>query len=181
MDDATATALENLAGKTGRSADEWLGIARGLIPLGHAPAVARLKSEYGIGHGYANTLMLVVRSEKPAGEPDVDPVDRQYSGAKSVLRPIYDVLVAEVTAFGPDVQVAPKKDTVSVRRAKQFALIAPATRDRVDLGLNLRGVPERGRLVETGGMCTHKVAIRAASEIDAEVVGWLREAYDQAG
>ena len=35
MDDATATALENLAGKTGRPADEWLDIARALVPLGH--------------------------------------------------------------------------------------------------------------------------------------------------
>ncbi len=181
MDDPTATALANLAAKTGRSTDDWLGIARALIPLGHAPAVAKLKAEYGIGHGYANTLMLVVRAEKPAGEADVDPVDRQYAGPKAGLRPIYDVLVAQIGSFGSDVEIAPKKDTVSLRRAKQFALIAPATRDRVDLGLNLGGVPGRGRLVETGGMCTHKVAIRAASEVDAEVIGWLREAYDRAG
>ena len=78
-------------------------------------------------------------------------------------------------------QVAPKKATVSVRRAKQFALITPGDPRPVDLGLNLPGVPGRGRLVETGGMCTHKVAIRAASEVDAEVVGWLGEAYDRAG
>ena len=55
MDDATATALANLAGKTGRPVNEWLDIARGLIPLGHRDAVAQLKTEYGIGHGYASS------------------------------------------------------------------------------------------------------------------------------
>ena len=34
---------------------------------------------------------------------------------------------------------APKKGYVSVRRARQFAILQPSTKDRFDLGLNLKG------------------------------------------
>lgn len=180
MDDATATALGNLAAKTGRSVQEWLDIARPLVPLGHRSGLEKLKADYGIGHGYANTLMLTVRAEQ---SPDLgaDPVDLQYAGAKAGLRPLYELLVTSATSLGPDVEVAPKKATVSLRRAKQFALITPATKDRIDLGLNLPGDPGGGRLVIAGGMCTHKVGIRAVGEVDTEVLGWLRDAYQRAG
>jgi hypothetical protein len=77
--------------------------------------------------------------------------------------------------------VAPKKATVSLRRAKQFALITPATRDRIDLGLNLPGTPGQGRLVAVSGMCTHKVGLRSADDLDDELLGWLRQAYQRGG
>jgi hypothetical protein len=178
MDDATAVVLDNLAAKTGRPVTEWLDIARGFIPLGHRAAAARLKAEHGIGHGYANTLMLVVRAE---AEPVDDPVQAQYSGAKAGLRPLYDLLVERAASLGGDVEVAPKKATVSLRRVKQFALITPATRDRIDLGLNLPGVPGQGRLVAATGMCTHKVGLRSADDLDDQLHGWLDEAYRRAG
>ena len=62
MDPERQTSLDNLAVKTARPVADWLELARSCIPLGHKAGVERLKSEYGIGHGYANTLMLVVRS-----------------------------------------------------------------------------------------------------------------------
>jgi len=180
MDDATTTALNNLAAKTGRPVAEWLDIARAHIRLGHRAGLEQLKSEYGIGHGYANTLMLTVRAETPAGDSAPDPVQAQYSGTKTGLRPLYDLLVGHATSLGPDVQVAPKKATVSLRRAKQFALITPATKDRIDLGLNLPGVPGQGRLALAGGMCTHKVGLRTTADVDDELLGWLRDAYARA-
>lgn len=180
MDDAAATVLGNLAAKTGRSVQEWLDIARPLVPLGHRAGLEKLKADYGIGHGYANSLMLTVRAEQ---SPDhgVDPVELQYAGAKAGLRPLYELLVSSATGLGPDVEVAPKKATVSLRRAKQFALITPATKDRIDLGLNLPGDPGGGRLMVAGGMCTHKVGLRSIDEVDTELLNWLRDAYLRAG
>lgn len=180
MDDATATALRNLAAKTGRSAAEWLDIARPLVPLGHRAGLDKLKADYGIGHGYANTLMLTVRAEQ-SPNAGADPVDVQYSGPKAGLRPLYDLLVSSARDLGPDVTVAPKKSTVSLRRSKQFALITPATKDRIDLGLNLAGAPAAGRLIAASGMCTHKVGVRGPRDVDAELLGWLRDAYLSAG
>jgi len=178
MDEATANALDNLAAKTGRSVPDWLQLARDSIPMGHRVAVEHLKSTYGIGHGYANTLMLVAKQD---GATSDDLVEAQYAGPKAGLRPICDLLLSRATALGDDVEVAPKKTGVSLRRKKQFALITPATRDRIDLGINLPGAPADDRVVLAGGMCTHKIAVRAVAEVDTELERWLREAYDRAG
>jgi hypothetical protein len=37
------------------------------------------------------------------------------------------------------------------------------------------------RLESTSGMCTHRVRLASADELDAEVIGWLEEAYRRAG
>jgi len=183
VDPERQKSLDNLAAKTGRSVADWLDLARSCIPLGHKAGLERLKSEYGIGHGYANTLMLVVRSEEPgaAAAAAADPVDAQYAGAKAGLRPLYDRIIEAATGLGSDVQIAPKKASVSLRRAKQFGLITPATKTRIDLGLNLPGDADGGRLVATGGMCTHKVGLDNVSQLDDELLHWLREAYNRAG
>jgi hypothetical protein len=31
-----------------------------------------------------------------------------------------------------------------------------------------------------GGMCQYKVKVTAASEVDTELIGWIRQAYDAA-
>jgi hypothetical protein len=50
----------------------------------------------------------------------------------------------------------------------------------VQVGLNLRGVEPTGRLLAAGGMCTHRVDVTAADEVDDELLGWLRAAYELA-
>lgn len=105
----------------------------------------------------------------------VDLSEAQYADREQ-LRPIYDAVLTLMASFGDDVEVAPKKASVSLRRAKQFALVEPATKSRVDLGINLTGAEPTQRLKAAKGMCTHKVAIP-----DVELVGgWLRLAYEAA-
>lgn len=81
--------------------------------------------------------------------------------------------------FGEDVEIAPKKTSVSPRRRTQFGLLTPATRTRLDVGLNLSGEPPTPRLREKGGMCSHVVAVTGLSDIDDELLGWLRRAHDR--
>jgi len=72
---------------------------------------------------------------------------------------------------------------VSLRRSKQFGLIQPSTATRVDVGLNLKGVGAKGRLEASGSfnsMCTHRVRLENAKQVDAELPGWLRKACDNA-
>jgi hypothetical protein len=87
-----------------------------------------------------------------------------------------------VHGFGPFEQ-APKKAYVSLRRKKQFAMVGPATKDLVEVGLNAKALPPAARLktMPPGGMCAYTVRIASARDIDAELVGWLRSAYDGAG
>jgi hypothetical protein len=70
-----------------------------------------------------------------------------------------------------------------MRRSKQFAMLGPATRDQVELGLNIRDLPPHPRLkpLAPGGMCQYTVRLSSAGEIDADLLGWLRAAYDGAG
>lgn len=178
MSDPAATMIANLEATTGRSLGEWVDLARATGLEKHGAIVAHLKSDHGLKHGYANLIALtLLRDGEPEGEALVD---AQYTG-KENLRPVYEAIVAAVTAFGDDVELAPKKTGVSLRCAKQFALITPATRNRVDLGINIRDVESSERLAEVGGMCTHRVAVTDVSEVDQQLVGWLRTAYEQAG
>jgi predicted transport protein len=117
------------------------------------------------------------RAHAPVGETEL--VEAQYTGAKAALRPLYERILAEAVQLGDDVEVSPKKTSVSLRRNKQFALVTAATNTRVDLGFNFRGHAATDRLKEEppGRMCTHVVRITSMEQVDAEVLGWLREAY----
>jgi hypothetical protein len=62
-------------------------------------------------------------------------------------------------------------------------MIGPGSASRVDVGLNMKDVPATARLVaeKPGGMCQYKVRLTSPAEVDAELVRWLRQAYDSAG
>ena len=112
-----------------------------------------------------------------------DPVGHLFKGDKDALRPLFEQVVAAAKALGSDVEIAPKKANVSLRRRKQFALLQPTTRTRLDLGLILRGTAPRGRLEPSGSfnaMFTHRVKLAVPADLDAELLTWLKDAYDEA-
>lgn len=165
--------------KTGRSLDAWIALARGLGTERHGEIVAALKREHGLGHGYANMIALLVRGYGTSAGDEL--LEGLFAGAKAGLRPVYDRVLEVVRGFGDDVEVAPKKTMVSFRRSKQFACFTPASSKRVDLGIALKdAAPDDPRVVATpGGMTSHVVRIGAADEIDADVVAWMRTAYER--
>jgi hypothetical protein len=183
-EDGMASLINNLEAKTGRTIDAWIATARAAGIGKHGQLVAHLKKEHGLTHGYANQIALRALAAKDAPAPgSEDLVEAQYAGAKASLRPIYEALVAAVRSFGPDAQFAAKKAYVSLRRSKQFGLIQPSTSTRVDVGLNLKGVPIGKRLEASGSfnaMVTHRVRISSTKEVDAELIRWLRQAYEGA-
>jgi len=107
-------------------------------------------------------------------------VDAMYAGSKAPLRPLHDRVIELVRGFGPDVELAPKQAYVSLRRSKQFGTVGPGPGGRLEIGLNLKGEEAGGRLELASGMCTHRVRLASPEEIDADVTGWLREAYARA-
>ena len=122
----------------------------------HGEIVKALKTEHGLGHGYANLVAHHAKGDaKPAGDEGGDLVDAMFAGPKAGLRPIYDSLIAEVRTFGPDVEIAPKKTYVSLRRSKQFGLVQPTTKARVDVGINLKGSPPAGPARGVGFLQRH--------------------------
>lgn len=140
-----------------------------------------LKTDYGLSHGAANRLALVALALDP--NPASDPQAALYPPAKAGLLAIHGRLMALVHGLGSDVEIAPKKGYLSLRRRKQFAMIKPATR-HVDLGLILAGRVPAGRLESAAtfnALFTHRVKVHSVDQIDDELVGWLTEAYGQAG
>lgn len=179
---ATETQLRNITAATGRTVDDFATALAPYGPLPHGKLVAVLRSDFGLTHGNANLIATKVR-EHAAGGPAAgdDLLAAQYAGAKAGLRPIHDRLVAMARGFGPDVSVIVQKTAVSLRRKKQFGVIQAASAKRVQLGLNLSVTPVDPRIVPTSGMCSHRVDLASAEAVDADVVAWLRAAYDEAG
>jgi hypothetical protein len=186
LNKAVETQLNNIQTKTGKSLDELVAWVKGTGLTKHGEIRDRLKTDFGLGHGDANTLThyaLQSDGASQAADKSEDAVlDEIYSGPKAALRPIHDALMARITALG-DFEIAPKKGYVSLRRKKQFAMLGPATNTRFELGLNMKDIEGTDRLLAQppGGMCQFKVKFTDASEVDDEVVSWVRQAFDAAG
>jgi hypothetical protein len=181
--DAIATFERNIESQTGRSIDDWITLLAATNLEKHGQMVAWLKAEHGLSHGHANHLAKR-RLEATAPRSTDDPVAHLFADGKEGLRPLYDRLIAVATGLGPDVEIAPKKANSSIRRSKQFALLQPSTKTRLDLGLILKGQPPQGRLEASGSfnaMFTHRVKLTSLADIDDDVKAWLKAAYDAAG
>ena len=179
MDKALQTMIGNMPEKTGKSLEEWKAILKQKNFAKHGEAMKFLKGEHGVTHGFANTI---IHLSKENTQDANDLVTAQYKGKEDLL-PIYEKLIAVVSDFGKDVITTPKKTSVSVIRKKQFALIKPATKTRIDLGLKLKDKPVTNRLGNSGPfgtMCTHRVQLTSTSEVDNELKMWLKEAYEKA-
>ena len=187
-DEMAASMIANMPEKTGKSLDAWLKIANKAMKANglakHGEIVKHLKAEHGLTHGYANLVAhKALASDAGSAASTDDLVEAQYAGPKAHLRPIYDALLKAVGKFGKDVEISPKKAYVSIRRSKQFAIVQPSTKDRVDVGINLKGREPAGRLEKSGSfnsMVSHRVRIENPKQVDKELIGWLKDAYAEA-
>ncbi len=194
---ALVTQLKNIQQRSGRRVADLLAAVAASGAVKHGERRSWLMQQFGLGYGDANTLVHFMDKPLPdlgdggaapaaaagaAPPPAADVLDTLYTGAKAPLRPLHEAVMTLVRGFGP-LEEAPKKSYVSLRRKKQFAMLGPATKDSVEIGLNAKDLPEHPRLkhLPPGGMCQATTRITAASEVDATLAGWLRRAYDAAG
>ena len=180
MEKALQTMINNMPEKTGKSLDEWKKILKAKGFAKHGEAMKFLKGEHGVTHGFANTIIQLSKENNDTAD---DLVTTQYKGKEDLI-PIYKKLLSVVEKFGKDVTITPKKTSVSIIRKNQFALIKPATKTRIDLGLKIKDKPTTDRLENSGPfgtMCTHRVKLSEAKEVDKELTDWLKEAYEKAG
>jgi predicted transport protein len=183
MDASEITMAENLQKITGKTLDEWKQIALASGFQKHGEMMKFLKEQHGMGHGYANFVIhKALKTDAGSADDKSQLIENQYKG-KENLRPFYETLMAEILKMGTDIEVAPKNSSVSLRRKKQFCLLEPKTKTRLELGLNMKNVEATGP-VETcqpGGMCTHKIRVEKMGDINETVFNWIRVAYGQAG
>ncbi|XOV80446.1 MAG: DUF5655 domain-containing protein [Aestuariibacter sp.] len=176
------TMLTNLPDKTGKPLTEWMTILGDTQHDKHGQVVTYLKSEWQVTHGFANLIAQQFLQKNLNSDDDL--VATQYSNGKEALQPIYEQLIKHLAGFGKDVEIAPKKAYVSIRRKKQFAIIQPSTKSRLDVGINLKDTAPTDRLENSGSfnaMVTHRVRLTDMTQVDEELVQYLKNAYQQAG
>lgn len=175
--------IKNLEENTGKKFEEWLKIARNSGFAKHGELIKFLKTEHGLTHGYANLVAHKARQSDAGSTEDADLIKDQYAG-KENLKPLYDQLIKAIEKFGNDVELAPKKAYVSLRRKKQFGLIQPSTKTRLDVGINLKDKEPEGELEKAGSwntMVSHRVKLSAEDKIESDLISCLKEAYEGAG
>ena len=186
LDKAVQTQLDNIQKKTGKSFDELAEIIHKSGLTKHGEIRDYLKRELGLGHGDANALVhAVMKSDgqrTAVGKAEDTVLDEIYSGPKAGFRPIHEKLIREINRFG-EYEGIPKKGYVSLRRKKQFAMIGPKTNTRFEVGINAKDFKKSARLSEQpkGSMCNYVVTLTNSSEVDDELVAWLKSAFESAG
>jgi hypothetical protein len=179
-----ASYLENIKAKTGKTADDFrvLAAKKGLEKTGEI--VTWLKTEFELGHGHATAIAhLLTHADAIKASPE-DKVAAHFSGNKSAWRKAYDALEGKLRKFGSDVEIAPNRTYINLcRGAKKFGIVQISSADRIDIGIKLKGVAASERLEVSGSwnaMVTHRVRVADAKEINAEVLAWLKQAYEAA-
>jgi hypothetical protein len=184
--------VAELKGKTGRSLEEWIALAKKEGPKEDKARREWLKTRHKLGTNSA--WWISERVDGKGGEEDSPEaylktadvyVEGQYVGAKEKLKPIYYELLKLGKSMGADVKACPCKTMVPLYREHVFAQIKPTTNTRIDLGFALTHYKGKlpKRIIDTGGLAkkdriTHRIEISSIDEIDAEVKKWLRTAYE---
>ena len=169
--------LRNIERTYGRSIDELVAVVAESGLTRHGDVVAMLKERLGMTHGAAHRVSLVAR-ERLAG-----PASQRSPAPPPAVEATRAELLRTIEALGSDVEQAPKKGYVSLRRRRQFAMLQPGAR-WVNLGLVLPGVEPAGRLepaARWNALFTHRVRVASTSEVDDDIRAWVRAAYDAAG
>src|SRR6476469_9496555 len=186
--------VSELKRKTGRTLEEWCAHIQKAGPTDLAARREWLKAKYKLG---TNTAWWLAEradgqptwDESPAAYLAVAPryVDEMFAGPRAALRPLADALMRLARDVADDIRFCPCKTIIPFYREHVIAQVKPATNSRIDFGRSLGpDVPFTPRLKDTGGLrkkdrITHKIEIAKPEEIDVEVEGYLRAAYDRDG
>ena len=183
--------VTELKTKTGRTLEEWMKHIKKNGPKTEQERREWLKTEHGLG---TNTAWWLTERAEGKGAETADPelylktaeqdVEKMFAGKKATLKPIYDALLKLGLKVGKEAKACPCQTIVPLYRNHVFAQIKPTTQTRIDLGFALGDMKPTGRLLDTGGFAkkdriTHRIPISSLSEIDDEVMHWLKVAYDR--
>jgi len=176
--------LDTIKAKTGKTPADFRALAAKKGLTQYRDVMDWLKSDFGLGHGHANVIaQLLVNADRIQISPD-DKLAAHFAGEKARWRSTYDAFVAKLAGLGDDFKAAPTSSYISLLRGtKKFGIIQISAADRIDIGIKLKSAAPTGRFEAAGtwnNMVTHRVRISDPNLIDAEVLAWLKQAYDAA-
>lgn len=178
--------LDNIRAKTGKTPEEFRVLAekKGLLQPGvkTGQIVTWLKEDLGLGHGHAMAIVLTLKNATQPKSSKEERVAKHFRGDKAKWRKPYEALLTKIRKFGPDVSVSPTNSYISIlHKGKKFAIVS-ITSEHVDIGIKLKGTKTTERLEAAGAwnaMVTHRVRIDDPKQINAEVISWMRQAYEK--
>jgi Domain of unknown function (DUF4287)/Domain of unknown function (DUF5655) len=179
--------LDNIKFKTGKSPEDFLKLAekKGLLKteVKAGEIVAWLKNDFELGHGHAMAIYNVFKSASQPKTSIDQKIDKHFSRKKSSWRKTFDSLIGKLNKYGDDVKIASTSSYLSILRDKKKFAIVQVTADRMDIGIKLKQNKPTNRFEPAGtwnNMVTHRVRISDPKEIDAELLKWLKQAYENA-
>lgn len=177
------TMIANMAEKTGKTLEEWKAVLHKAALGKHGEIMKLLKGEYGVSHGFANTIaQLYLKPELLEKQTaSDDSLDRELLKGKEDIAPLFYTAKNLFKALKGEVEFAYKKTYISLRTPKkQFALLQPSTKTRLDIGLNLKGVEPEGKVEAAGSwnsMVTHRIRIQQVEDLEG-LQAWFQRAYE---
>ena len=103
-----------------------------------------------------------------------------FAGKEPVALETYRALISALHAFGPFVE-APKKTSIHLGRRSAFAGVHPR-KAAILLVIRTESPIESPRIRKLERVSANRwhneMLLSAPSEVDAEVLGWLRQGYD---
>jgi hypothetical protein len=173
-----------LQARTGQDVLAWNERIAAAAPRVRAgePALREWLSAEGVT-GYAQALLV----RETFGYPGFlvadaeELIDKQYAD-RPRLRPVFDAVLRTLPAMPGPVTVQARGTLVSlVSPRRTFAVLKPATKSRIDLGLRLDAALPEGRLREARnlGQATVRIPLTTCGDVDDEVRRWLARAYDE--
>jgi predicted transport protein len=174
---ALATQLANIEKTYGHPLPYWYDAIANSQLTKHSDVVAMLERDHGLPHSAAHRLSIVYRAQQRP-QASGDPIDDLYVGRPASVRAIHDAVMAHILGLSDDIEVAPKKGYLSLRRRKQFAMVKPAA-GHVDIGLILKETAPHGRLEDAATfnrLFTHRVRVMKPV-VDQDLARWLQSAH----
>ena len=102
------------------------------------------------------------------------------TGKDPIVPLIYKKLIREVQKFGP-VKIEPKKTSIHLINRFGFAGVVPR-KNYINLEVHLNHKIKNKRMdkVEqaSANRYNHTIMVYSPAEVDEELLGWLKEAYD---
>jgi predicted transport protein len=179
--------LDTIKAKTGKTPDDFIALAKekGLLEPGVKAGliVVWLKEDFGLGRGHAMAIVNVFKQAAGPHESADERIAKQFTGAQTAWRKPYDDLLEKLKQFGPDVKPAATDTYISLLRGSKKFGIVQVSDERMDIGIKLKGAEPTDRFPAAGSwnaMVTHRVKVIEPKQIDSELLGWLKQAYDKA-
>ncbi|WP_420388084.1 DUF4287 domain-containing protein [Roseivirga sp.] len=177
------TMIANMPEKTGKSLTEWHDVLSKTGLQKHGELMKVLKGDHGVSHGFANTIaQLYLKPEllKPQ-TTSAENLDTELLKGKEDMTEVFNKTKSMFESVNGEVEFSYKKTYISLRTPKkQFAILQPSTKTRVDIGLNLKGVDPEGKVEAAGswnGMVSHRIKASSVDDLDG-LEDWFQQAYD---